>query len=390
MRVVHYFHRLDEASGGVPRAIYDLLYLLSSGRADVTLITALRSTFPLGWRQRITEQGGRVVLVDTIDHAGGFLPPASLGRIRAEFHGADLLHFHGTWRPSGTQVCRLARKLEKPYVLTPHGTLNTWSMRRSRLRKRLYYRLFERANLSAAGRIHATAESEAVQSRQWIGHNRVTVIPCALDLRPFRDFAPIDDLLIEHPEIARDRVRVLFLGRLHPSKGIETAIEATALLQSRGRDVQLVIAGPAEIPSYAQRLRRMAAHLVPDTAFLGLVTGPTKFALYQAADALILPTRQENFGLVIPEALASGTPVVTTRGAGSWQDLSEGGGVRIVDDTAPAFAEELERLLADPERAAAFGAAGREWVCSWLDPDGLRSAYLRMYEDAIRDGSRNG
>ena len=157
---------------------------------------------------------------------------------------------------------------------------------------------------------------------------------------------------------------VLFLSRIHPKKGGETLIRAVAQVRSGGRPCSLVFAGTGE-DAYVGSLRALAAELGLEGAvrFVGLVRGAEKLSLYQAAAVLAIPTHQEDFGLVFPESLACGTPVVTTRGVDIWPELESSGGAVIVDRTPGAFAEAIGGLVADADRARArasgrVGAAG--------------------------------
>lgn len=379
MKVAHYFFRLDEASGGVSRAIYDLVRLLAGAEHEVTLITGADSRFPEDWRH--TAQSVRVVDVNSPSGPLQLLGRGALDRISSFLGNVDVLHLHGLWRPSSYQVAHRARRQGTPYVLTPHGTLDVWSMRHHGLRKRVYYHLLERRNLARAAIVHCTASAEMEQSRRWIGHDRIETIPYAVDLAPYRELPPVDLFLSRHPEID-ERPAVLFLSRLHPKKGVEILLKAVSRLTDRGVDCQLWLAGAGEA-SYVRRLKVLAKRYVPEARFFGLVTGNEKLSLYRAADVLALPTHQENFGLVLPESLACGTPVVTTRGTDIWRELQGSGGVHIVDRTPAAFADALAHLLENRQAAKAMGEAGRRWVFEWLEPQNVLARWQRMYRTIV-------
>jgi glycosyltransferase involved in cell wall biosynthesis len=112
--------------------------------------------------------------------------------------------------------------------------------------------------------------------------------------------------------------------------------------------------------------------------FLGLVTRPLKLSLYEAADVFALPTHGENFGLVLPESLACGTPIVTTKGTDIWPEL-QAAGARLCTTDPASIADAIASLLADPPLARELGRRGREWVLSFLDPDRLAGEYERLY-----------
>jgi len=384
LNVVHYFLRVSEASGGVSRAIYDLVSLMAAVGHEVALATAADSRFPQAW---FTSGRGTPEIVTFKPPPKPFelLSRASLAKIGSSLQEAEMLHLHGLWRPSSSQVAGLARRLRKPYVMTIHGTLDDWSMRQRPVRKRIYHRLFEMRNLAAAGRIHATAWAEAEQARKWIPHGRIAVIPYAFDLAPFAQPPGRELFLAAHPEVDARRTTVLFLSRLHPKKGAEILIRAVGMVRRTGVDCQLLMAGPGKA-SYLNRLRQLAASHVPDALFLGMVTGEEKHALYRFADVLALPTSQENFGLVFTESLACGTPVVTTRGTDIWSELESSGGALIAEPTAEAFAVAIVTLLSDSQRRQRMGRDGRRWVFDWLERRKVVDRYERLYREAAANG----
>ena len=107
-----------------------------------------------------------------------------------------------------------------------------------------------------------------------------------------------------------------------------------------------------------------------------------KTSLYELADVFSGPTSQENFGFVFPEALACGTPVITTAGVDIHPELTASGGAVITERTAAAFADATQELLEDPGRRATMGEAGRAWVFKDLDPQAVAARYERLYDAA--------
>jgi glycosyltransferase involved in cell wall biosynthesis len=112
-----------------------------------------------------------------------------------------------------------------------------------------------------------------------------------------------------------------------------------------------------------------------------MVVGDLKLSLYSMADIFALPTQQENFGLVYPEAMLCDTPVITTRGTDIWREL-QNGGATIVDRTPEAFADGIGTLLSDPKKLMEIGRRGREHILQWLDTDTIAAQYEQLYERA--------
>ena len=381
MRIVHHFTEISRSGGGVSRSVLDLVGLLCRGEHRVRFLTAAGSDLPSAWRGGM----GNLELVE-LDPVGPLqrLPAAGMRRVAEALADAEMLHLHGLWRPRNAQIAALARRLGKPYVLSPHGMLNYWaSAPRWAVGKAVYFRLFERRNLRGARIVHATARAERETARRWVGEARLRVIPLVIDLGTTAELPGPDLFAGAHPQVEQGLPRVLMLGRIHPHKRPELLIEALAGLRRDGLACQLLLAGSGE-PSYLARLRELAVRsgLGGVTHFLGIVEGAAKLSLYQSADLLALPTMRENFGLVLFECLACGTPVVTTRGADTWRQVEESGGGRVVEPTAEAFSRSISELLADEPRRREMGRAGQAWVRQWLDPERLLRAYEGMYREA--------
>lgn len=384
MRIIHAIRRVRFDEGGVVRAALDMCQLLASMGHEVELLVFEDRDAEEGWRRG--DPGLPRVVVLPPPNALGRMSEVGLAVARQRIADADVLHLHGLWRMSTAQLAQIARDTDVPYVVSLHGMLDQWSMKQARMKKRIYLSTYGRILLTEATAIHCTAEAEATQARAWLPNpcQPLTVIPLAFDDRVYRH--------LPGPEMAREQFRldplrptVLFLSRLHPKKRPEAVIEAVRQLQHQGHRCELLLAGSGE-SAYVAHLRAlvMASELNPAPRLLGLVDGDLKRSLYQAADVLALPTSQENFGLVIVEALACGTPAVTTRGVDIWPELEHSGAVVLAEPTGDAFSAEIGALLAEPALRRSMGEKGRRWVLDYLDPQRVGLAYLDMYTRASK------
>ncbi|MFN9993716.1 MAG: glycosyltransferase family 4 protein, partial [Phycisphaerales bacterium] len=176
------------------------------------------------------------------------------------------------------------------------------------------------------------------------------------------------------------RHRVLFLSRLSPKKGADRLLRAAALLSDINAD--FILAGPADSDEYESELKQLARELNVEGAvrFVGMVRGDDKYALFRAADVFVLPTSQENWGFVILEAMASGVPVITTKGVDIWPELQRSGGARIVETDVETLATAIRSLLEDRTLRLTMGQAGREWVRTTFDRENILSSYENLYQ----------
>lgn len=385
MRIVHYFDRLLEERGGTFRACVDLCQLSASQGHDVHVLTFDPAQVPASWDGGPGTPGVYELPAPRIP--GELFDWIQLREIGRALPRADVYHLHNLWRPSTPQVASLLRRSGLPYVMSLHGVLDEWSMEQGTWKKRIYLLLFARSMLRGAGVIHVTAERELQQARCWlpsdVGDERLHVVPYAFDVEPFVEM-PGADLARDEFTLPDDATNILFLSRLHPKKRPSLAIRALRILRDRGLNPTLLLAGSGD-ETYERELTSLATTLgvVDSCSFLGFVSGPLKISLFQLADVFVLPTCQENFGLVFTEALACGTPVIASPNTDIWDELEASGGVLSGGQTAESIAEALFRVLSDREEHCRMGRAGRRWVLETFDPGKLISEFETLYRDAI-------
>jgi len=268
---------------------------------------------------------------------------------------ADILHNHGVWMMPNVYAGTIARRRGIPLVFSPRGMFSAWALARSRARKRfVWWALGQRRAVTATTCFHATAEAEAQEIRALGFRQPIAVVPNGVDL-PAR---PVNTLTARED----DRRKVLFLGRLHPKKGIPILLRAWRTVEAGHPDWDLVVAGPDEGGHLAE-VERLARDLgLERVSFPGPAYGETKDALYRRADLFVLPTHSENFGLVIGEALAHGLPVIITTGA-PWPDLEPRGCGWWIELSEANLADALRTAMElSEEKRARMGARGRRWM----------------------------
>lgn len=265
----------------------------------------------------------------------------------------DIVHVNCCWMPQCAFTQKWAQQLGYKVVLTPHGMLEPWIMKRHYWTKKfLALLLYQKAAIKNADCLHATAESEK-ENLLKLGYNsRISVIPNGIDVES-----------ITMKQTWKRNRQVLFLSRIHVKKGIEFLLEAVAALKNSldGYTVNIVGEGDA---GYIEQLKGRSWTLGIDelVRFCGGVYGKRKWQLFRDADVFVLPTYSENFGIVVAEALASGTPVITTKGT-PWQDLETYHCGWWTEVGTKSTAEALKKFLSlDEAELEAMGQNGRNLI----------------------------
>jgi glycosyltransferase involved in cell wall biosynthesis len=380
MKIIQYMLGIRNADGGVVRAFVDLSTMLAQRGHEVIVLTTDDRDAARDWNGR--EGRPRLVTLPFSKVVPMLLSRSAMTQSRELFSGAAVVHLHVPWDPICPQLARLARRMRIPCIMTIHGMLDNWTLGDKSTKKRLYLALFGRRMLERAAFVQCTAQVEAEQSLKWFPNGRSCVVPLPFDLKPFEKLPGEHLARAKAPMLNSNGFNVLFVGRLHPIKRAEMLLEAASKLRQRNIRCHVLIAGTGD-SAYEQSLHQRARQLGLEShiAFLGFITGAEKLSLYQAVDVAVVPSAHESFGYTAIEALACGTPVVTTRAVNIWPELQSGGGALIVEETTDAFADALTRLHNDRQLRNQMGQRGRDWVFSYLEPTRVIEQYESMYRN---------
>jgi glycosyltransferase involved in cell wall biosynthesis len=345
MRLIHIVPAISEEASGPSYSVTRLCEALLAQGQQATLATldwtalpsppAFLQTFPLGWGPR--RLGRSPAMLDWLSEA-------------AHSGAVDLLHNHSLWMMPNVYPSWVARQRGTPLVVSPRGTLSAWAMRSGSKVKRLFWPLLQRPALSAAACFHATAMAEYEDIRRAGLRQPVAVIPNGIDLPAVP------------PKTPGGQRTLLFLGRIHPVKGLDVLLPAWQAVQARFPEWRLQIAGP-DNGGYLAQMQALASALgLQRVEFCGALFGEQKWQAYAQADVFVLPTYSENFGMAVAEALAAGTPAMVSKGA-PWEDVQKHQAGWWVDIGLEPLVAGLEDALSRPiAELTAMGNNGRRLV----------------------------
>lgn len=394
MTILHYIPSIDRTSGGV--GAYMQLLTVELGKLVELHIVTHQEDNPLEL------ENCTVHYIPKNNNPFSAKGKKDFIRMLNEIH-PDVFHTNCCWLPMSARTAIWAKRLGYKVVYTPHGMLEPWIMQRHYWTKKLpAILLFQKKGLEIADIVHSTADSEKQNLMQLGWNDNVTVIPNCVQVEK-----------IAVKESWKRNKEILFLSRVHVKKGINFLIEAVAAVNEEYRMKseecpisRCIIAGEGDeayIDELKEQARRLGVNHIID--FAGGVYGERKWDLLRNADLFVLPTHSENFGIVVAEALACGTPVITTKGT-PWQELEgmKGEERRVKNPdalpqgmcgwwteigTEATFKALKEFLQCSETELEVMGRNGRRLVEEKYSTVAVARLFVDMYDKLIRKTTRS-
>ena len=350
MKILRSIHSLNPAIGGPMEAVKQSSAILANRghRVEVVSLDAPDDPWIGEFPVRVHALGrGR----------GGYgYTPRFIPWLKEHRREYDAVIVHGVWQYNSFGVWRALRGTATPYFVFPHGMLDPWFKRTyplKHIKKLLYWPWAEYRVLRDAAAVLFTSEEERRLARESFSLYRCkevvvnygTAAP-PMDLEDARE-----DFFRDFPKL-RGQHFLLFLGRLHVKKGCDLLIEAFAALRNSSAGnapLHLVLAGPCADEEYLLHLKQLAASATKDDGsitFTGMLSGSRKWGAFSAAEAFVLPSHQENFGIAVAEALACGTPVLISNKVNIWREIEADNAGYVENDDLAGTTALLKRWVA--------------------------------------------
>lgn len=371
MRVLHVATTLGPKNGGAAVACIELCVALAARGHHVEIFTTTLD-IPPDWDvqpgQPFLHRGVTIRFFPIFGVSYYWFSPALVGALWKMIRTFDLIHIHSLYRfhlPVTAWICRF---FGRPYVVKPHGSLNPFLFKYRRWRKLPHELLLDRPAYAHAAAIQYVSEEERrlSESTKFITGLKTTsvVVPSAVVVLEGTAIGEAfngevetfgyGNLVSKFPEL-KDKVIVLFLGRLNFVKGIDILIAAFAQVHKIIPNAHLLLVGP-DSDGYTQQIKTwLNEHDVAGkTTFGGMLLGNDKLAAFRLASVFVLSSYSENFGITIIEAMVQRCPVVISNKVNIWREIEEAKAGLVTDCDASQVATGILRVLKDRQLAASL------------------------------------
>ena len=365
LKILQLVHTLDPSVGGVAAAVLGLSRGMAKRGHKVEIVVVDDPEAP--WLANIDLPVHAVgVGLTSYRYSSRLLP--WLKQNGGEY---DKVIVNGIWQYLSFAAWRRYAKSPVPYFVFPHGMLDPWfkeTFPLKHLKKWLYWPWADYRVLRDATAVIFTAEEERLLARKsfWLYRVRERISPLGVESPASPSPEAREDFFQRFPQL-RDKRILLFLGRLHPKKGCDLLIEAFA--QTTDHSFSLVLAGPDQV-GWQSALQQRVDDLKLQTrvVFAGMLEGEMKQAALALADAFVLPSHQENFGMAVVEALAVGSPVLISNRINIWREVDQDGAGYVESDDFSGTVRLLNRWMSAPQNVR----------------DGMRANARRCFEQRFQ------
>ncbi len=282
--------------------------------------------------------------------------PALSPWLKANLSKYDAAILHGLWQYQGYALWQAAKQpASPPYYIYPHGMLDPWFQKMSArpvktIRNWIFWKIVQHRVVQGAAGLLFTCEEERRLARLPFSPylpKQEAVVGLGLP-EPPAYATRMKAAFVEKCPAMAPRNYFLFLGRIHPKKGVDLLIKAYAALRRTAGDLpSLVIAGPAAETSFGKKMQRLASEICPPGAIFwpGMLAGDAKWGALYNCEASVLPSHQENYGISVVETLACGRPVLISNQVNIWREIKDTGAALVADCSIAGTKQLFENWL---------------------------------------------
>ena len=345
MKILHVIPTVDPASGGPAEGLRQLCHIYRIGGHDVD-VASLDDPESVG-------KFDFPVHVHALGPGWGLYgySPRAKRWFRENLANYDVVFINCIWQYNTLAAYRALHGTSTPYAVFTHGMLDPYFQQQfplKHVKKLIYWHLFLRRILRNATAVLFTCEEEKILARKsFPGYKvRETVVPYGT-FGPECDLAAASEEFLTRWPMLRGKRLAITMGRIHPKKGSDVLIEAFARTLAKNPAWHMVIAGPGR-SGWQRDLETLAARLgiAQRITWTGMVKGTQKWGAFAGSEVFVLPSHQENFGIVVAEAMACSLPVLLSNKVNIWREVESYAAGLICEDTVESTAAGMERWAA--------------------------------------------
>lgn len=370
MQIIQVVPRIANESSGPSISVPSLCRGLVRAGVNVQLMTLKPEP-----KNRIFEQLVQFPTIPFFAKLG--VSPRLKAALRSRAEAVEIIHSNSLWMMPNIYTYLATRNRKTKLVVSPRGTLSTYALSRSKWKKRFMWYFGQGKALLRADCLHATSLDELECARKMGYRGPIAVIQNGVDCPETID-----------KKTQSEHRKLLFLARIHPTKGLDTLLDVWKHLEPSYPNWSLVVAGPNK-HEYALQMQQTANDLDLDRIrFVGELNGEAKSHAYNEASLYVLPTHTENFGVSIAEALAHGIPAVVFEGA-PWKGLNERGAGWWVPPGNKSLETTLSAAMSlDAAELRKKGMAGRQWMLDEFNWSHIGRTMASVYEWLCGNGAK--
>lgn len=373
MKVLHTISGLNKGSGGPTTCTYNLVKGLRRTGIDAKILTLA----PANSNDSIISNEDFIVAVKN-DADNPFVYSRNFRDYLKADTGYDIYHANGLWTYPSHITAKNARDSKREYIIAPHGMLYPAGLESKPWKKKLALTLFQRYDIDQAAAIQATCRQEAEHIAA-LGYKKpIAIVPNSID---------ISGCLPVRTETNKKR-RFGFVGRIHPIKNIDIMLEAWNALGNKTAECELIIVGDGDATYKKILVEYIQKHNLNNVVFTGFLSGAKLTEYIRSFDYLMLVSKSENFGMVIPEALINGVPCIATEHT-PWDEMnSEKCGWWIKDGVGPLRATINNAIELSEEKRLDMGKRGIEFVKTNYSVEAVARKMQTLYEWILKGGEK--
>jgi glycosyltransferase involved in cell wall biosynthesis len=388
MRILHFISSIDPATGGPIEGLRQRCAIYREGGHEVEIASLDSPEF-----------------VRTLDFPAplfGLGPgrgtyaysPHAVPWLKQNLSRFDLVFVNGVWNYNTLAAHRALVGTDIPWAIFTHGMLDPYFKQQfplKHIKKSIYWYLSLGKVLRDASAVLFTCEEEKLLARQSFARYKVNEI-----VVPYGTYGPdcdtavaAEDFLTQFPELRGKRLAIS-LGRIHPKKGTDILIESFAATLAKDPAWHLVIAGPDKV-GWQKDLQALAKRLgIPDRiTWTGSLAGAMKWGAFSASEVFVLPSHQENFGIVVAEALACALPVIVSDKVNIWREIVASSAGMVEKDTVEGTSKTLTRWSEmSPEQRTEFSTNAKQCFHEKFDFNQTAKIVLENIEQLARSTPR--